>query len=78
MQERMEKIFSLSLGVLLALSMIYVAHSAAVFVSGRNVEGEKDGDSSGQQVCVVVDAGHGIISPEIGRASCRERVWTYV
>lgn len=59
MQERMEKIFSLSLGVLLALSMIYVAHSAAVFVSGRNVEGEKDGDSSGQQVCVVVDAGHG-------------------
>ena len=59
MQERMEKIFSLSLGVLLALSMIYVAHSAAVFVSGRNVGGEKDGDSSGQQVCVVVDAGHG-------------------
>lgn len=41
MQERMEKIFSLSLGVLLALSMIYVAHSAAVFVSGRNVEGRR-------------------------------------
>ncbi|MCI9073434.1 MAG: N-acetylmuramoyl-L-alanine amidase [Lachnospiraceae bacterium] len=59
MQERMEKIFSLALGVLLALSMIYVAHSAAVFVSGKNVAEAGDGNGSGQQLCVVVDAGHG-------------------
>jgi len=58
MRERMEKIFSLGLGVLLALSMVYVAHGAAVFVDGRNVEAE-DAAEPREQVCVVIDAGHG-------------------
>lgn len=61
MKERMEKAFSLALGMLLVLSMIHVARSAAVFVGARNVESAADsgGNSSEQQVCVVIDAGHG-------------------
>ena len=61
MKERMEKVFSLALGMLLVLSMIHVARSAAVFVGARNVESAANpgGNSSEQQVCVVIDAGHG-------------------
>lgn len=58
MVKRTEKIFSLALGVLLALSMVYVAHSAAVFVGGKNVEAG-DAAQAREQVCVVIDAGHG-------------------
>ncbi len=59
MWKRLEKLFSLGLGVLLALSMVYVAHSAAVFVSGKNVEAGDAGDSGEEQRRVVIDAGHG-------------------
>ena len=60
MQERLEKAFSLVLGVLLAFSMIYVARNVAVYVSGKNVENTKSGADAGeQQICVVIDAGHG-------------------
>lgn len=59
MWKRLEKLFSLGLGVLLALSMVYVAHSAAVFVSGKNVEAGGAGDSGEEQRRVVIDAGHG-------------------
>lgn len=58
MQKRIERAFSLGLGVLLVLSMVYVAHSAAVFVGGRNVE-TGDTENSQKQLCVVIDAGHG-------------------
>lgn len=60
MQEWKEKAFSLTLGLLLALSMIQVARSAAVFIGGRNVEdaGSKAVAES-EQICVVIDAGHG-------------------
>ena len=58
MVKRTEKIFSLALGVLLVLSMVYVAHSAAVFVGGKNVE-TGDAAQAKDQVCVVIDAGHG-------------------
>lgn len=57
MKERMEKIFSLALGALLVMSMLYVARGAAVLVNGRNVENTEDGAQS--QICVVIDAGHG-------------------
>ena len=60
MQEWKEKAFSLTLGLLLALSMIQVARSAAVFIGGRNVEdaGSLAVEES-EQLCVVIDAGHG-------------------
>lgn len=58
MVKRTEKIFSLALGVLLVLSMVYVAHSAAVFVGGKNVE-TGDAAQAKDQACVVIDAGHG-------------------
>lgn len=68
MQERIEKAFSLTLGVLLVLSMLYVARGAAMFVGGRNVESAAGAavsgeDSPGQQICVVIDAGHGGADP---------------
>lgn len=60
MQEWKEKAFSLTLGVLLALTLIHVARSAAVLVgvssmadAGRTAAPERE------QVCVVIDAGHG-------------------
>lgn len=60
MQERLERAFSLVLGVLLAFSMIYVARNAAVYVSGKDVENTESGADEGkQQICVVIDAGHG-------------------
>lgn len=60
MQERLEKAFSLVLGVLLAFSMIYVARNAAVYVNGKNVENtESSADAGEQRICVVIDAGHG-------------------
>ena len=58
MQKQMEKFFSLVLGALLVLSMVYVAHSAAVFVGGKNVE-TGDAEDVQEQICVVIDAGHG-------------------
>lgn len=60
MQEWKEKAFSLTLGILLALSMIHVARSAAVFVNGRNVA-DAGGTAAveNEQICVVIDAGHG-------------------
>lgn len=57
MKERMEKGFSLVLGALLVISMLYVARGAAVLVNGRNVENTEDVSQS--QICVVIDAGHG-------------------
>lgn len=57
MKERMEKGFSLVLGALLVISMLYVARGAAVLVNGRNVENTEDISQS--QICVVIDAGHG-------------------
>ena len=58
MQKQMEKFFSLVLGALLVLSMVYVAHSAAVFVGGKSVE-TGDAEDFQEQICVVIDAGHG-------------------
>ena len=58
MQEWKEKTFSLMLGMLLALSMIQVARSAAVFVNGRNVA-DAGGAAESERICVVIDAGHG-------------------
>lgn len=58
MQKQVEKFFSLVLGALLVLSMVYVAHSAAVFVGGKNVE-TGDAEDLQEQICVVIDAGHG-------------------
>ena len=57
MKERMERAFSLALGVLLVLSMLYVARGAAVLVNGKNVENTES--TKEQQICVVIDAGHG-------------------
>ncbi len=57
MKERREKAFSLALGALLVLSMLYVARSAAVLVTGKNVENTEE--TVEQQICVVIDAGHG-------------------
>lgn len=57
MKERMEKGFSLVLGALLVISMLYVARGAAVLVNGRNVENTEDVSQS--QICVVINAGHG-------------------
>ncbi len=59
MQEWKEKAFSLMLGMLLALSMIQVARSAAVFVNGRNVADAGSAVAESEQICVVIDAGHG-------------------
>lgn len=60
MQEWKEKAFSLILGMLLALSMIHVARSAAVFVGGRNVaDAGSAAAADSEQICVVIDAGHG-------------------
>ena len=53
MQEWKEKAFSLTVGVLLAVSMIYVARSAADFVSTTGTA------EAQEQICVVIDAGHG-------------------
>ena len=58
MQKQMEKFFSLVLGALLVLSMVYVAHSAAVFAGGKSVE-TGDAEDFQEQICVVIDAGHG-------------------
>ncbi len=60
MQEWKEKAFSLTLGLLLALSMFQVARSASVFVNGRNVADAGSASAVGnEQICVVIDAGHG-------------------
>lgn len=59
MQEWKEKAFSLTLGMLLVLSMIYVARSAAVFVNGRNVADAGSAAMESERICVVIDAGHG-------------------
>lgn len=59
MQEWKEKAFSLTLGMLLVLSMIHVARSAAVLVNGRNVEDAGSAAVESEQICVVIDAGHG-------------------
>lgn len=60
MQEWKEKVFSLTLGMLLVLSMLHVARSAAVFVNGRNVaDAEGTAAAENEQLCVVIDAGHG-------------------
>lgn len=57
MQKGKERIFSLTLGVLLAATMIYVAQSAAVLVGGIGVVGDEETDE--ERICVVIDAGHG-------------------
>lgn len=64
MQEWKEKAFSLTLGVLLALTMVHVARSAAVLAVGRNVA-DADGTAAAESepVCVVIDAGHGGADP---------------
>lgn len=60
MQKWKEKAFSLTLGMLLALSMIYVARSAAIFVNGKSaVDAGEAALAEGEQICVVIDAGHG-------------------
>lgn len=60
MQKGKEKVFSLTLGLLLAATLIYVARSAAVLVGGIGVAGEKETEASGEErICVVIDAGHG-------------------
>lgn len=60
MQKGKEKAFSLTLGLLLAATMIYAARSAAVLVGGIGVAGEAETEASEEErICVVIDAGHG-------------------
>lgn len=59
MQEWKEKAFSLTLGMLLVLSMIHVARSAAVLVNGRKVADAGSAAVESERICVVIDAGHG-------------------
>lgn len=47
------KLLSGAIAVMLALSILYVGREAAVYVTGRSVDAEKE------RICVVIDAGHG-------------------
>ena len=47
------KLLSGTIAVMLAVSILYVGREAAVYVTGRNVDAEKE------RICVVIDAGHG-------------------
>ena len=47
------KLLSGAIAVMLLASILYVGKEAAVYVTGRSVDAEKE------RICVVIDAGHG-------------------
>ena len=47
------KLLSAAIAVMLLASVLYVGREAAVYVTGRSVDAEKE------KICVVIDAGHG-------------------
>ncbi|MDR0949060.1 MAG: N-acetylmuramoyl-L-alanine amidase, partial [Lachnospiraceae bacterium] len=57
MSESSYKVLSMLMGVLLVVSMLFVGREAAVVANSKNVIPKKE------EICVVVDAGHGGFDP---------------
>ena len=68
MKKYIEKYFSLGVGVLMVAAMLYIAKEGRQYIASRQVQiGE-------EQVCIVLDAGHGGDDPgKIGINGSREK-----